>query len=305
MPSWTELFDNHGVKTVSKTDKMRRAYVPTADQRLAMKAAGLEPSSGDHKAIHVIGVLFDSSLRSMQISYYNSERVGSHRNRTPETRIGQGLPRWISAGDQIVIGNVGKRVFVAKEPLPPLGRNFLTSDNGDHLTTQDSEPLTVPVEPDLDDLSRRLEAGIPVLIGTPVELRRRREIRSRIDELQNELSRLSSEYGGMGHNNPPKDEDLTSADTEVLSIMVNSSNILTAELSKEEPNALEIAKAGSSLRNLGHWLAGKGDVFADEFAKGLGKSLGENIGKAIGLAVLITTISSVIGFWLQAITWPF
>lgn len=303
MPEWADLFDNHGVKIVSQTDKEKSAYVPTADQRLAMKAAGLEPSSGEEKATCTIGVLFDSSMQSMQISYYNSERIGSGRG--PEPRIGQGLPRWIDVGDSLVIGNIGNRVFFAREPVPSLGEDFLITEEGDRRTTEEGDLITVPVEPDLDRLARDIEQGRSVLLGSPVELKRRAEIRAHIDELENELSRLTPEHGGIGHNNPPEDDEPESRESGMLATVAESAAALRAELDKEEPDALEVAKAGVLLRNVGRWLAGKGDTFAEEFAKSFGKSLGDTAGKCVGLALLLTTVASWVGKWLQAITWPF
>lgn len=303
MADWADLFENFGVKTASPTDKEKSAYVPTADQRAALAAAGIEPSFGENKAVHTIGVLFDLSQGSMQVSYYNSERAGS--GRLPEARIGQGLPRWINIGDQVVIGNIGNRVFVAKEPVPPVGEAFLTTEDGSFLTTEDGDPLTVSVEPDLDVLMEELSAGRPALMGSPVEQRHRSEILARIEELQNELSQFAPDHGGMGHNNPPQDEEAEAQDAAVITTVAEATTALRIELAKEEPDVIEVAKSGLVLRNVGSWLAGKGDAFADEFAKSLGKSLGDAVGKAIGVAMLLTTISTLVGGWLQAITWPF
>lgn len=303
MVDWADLFENYGVKTASLTDKEKSAYVPTADQRAALAAAGIEPSFGEDKAVHTIGVLFDPSQRSMQVSYYNSQRAGS--GRPPEARIGQGLARWINVGDQVVIGNIGGRVFVAKEPVPPLGEAFVTAEDGALLTTEDGEPLTVSVESDLDVFMDELRAGRPALIGSLVEQRRRREILARIEELENELSQLAPDHGGMGHNNPPQDGEAEAQDAAVIATVAEVTTALRIELAKEEPDVIEVAKSGSVLRNVGSWLAGKGDTFADEFAKSLGKSLGDAVGKAVGIAMLLTTISRLVGGWLQAITWPF
>lgn len=303
MVDWADLFENHGVKTATPTDKEKSAYVTTADQRRALAAAGVEPSFGEDKAVYTIGVLFDPSQGSMQVSYYNSERNGS--GRLPEARIGQGLPRWINIGDQVVIGNIGSRVFVAREPVPPLGEAFLTDEGGSPLTTEDGEPLTISVEPDLDILMEELKAGRPVLTGSPVEQRRRSEILARIEELENELSRLTPDHGGMGHNKPPQDEEAEAQDAAVIATVAEATTSLRIEFAKEEPDVIEVAKSGSALRNVGSWLAGKGDAFADEFVKSLGKALGDAVGKAVGVAALLTMISTLVGGWLQAITWPF
>jgi hypothetical protein len=135
-PDWASIFDNYGIKSVTPTDKLKGAYVPTAAQRSAMAAAGLQPSSGAVKAVHSLGVLSDPSLTTMQVSYYNSERVGS--GRSPEPRIGQGLIPWISIGDTIVIGNVGGKVLVAKAGAA----NVSAQDTGRRLASE-VDPATI------------------------------------------------------------------------------------------------------------------------------------------------------------------
>jgi len=306
MPEWAELFDNYGIKTVSATDKQKFAYVPTATQRFAMVSAGLEPSSSEDKAVLTINVLFDPKLKSIQISYYNSKRAGS--GRLPEPRIGQGLPKWIAKGDSLIIGNVGKRVFVAKDPIPPVGQAFLTTENGAFLTTDDGSRITVPVEPDLDRLAYDLEAGRPVLIGNPADLRRRSLLRDRVRELEEELDRLRPNHGGIGHNNPPADSQAEAPSPKILDLVAASVETIRTEVEKGQPDAVNVARSGSFLRNMADWLAGKGNVFADEFAKAFGKSLGDAAGKAVAAAGLIMLLGSLVASltgWLQAITWPF
>ena len=306
VPDWADLFDNYGIKTASPTDKEKGAYIPTAAQRFAMASAGLEPSWGESKAAQTIEVLFDPAVRTMRISYYNSERSGS--GRSPEPRIGRGLPRWIAAGDAIVIGNVGARIFVAKEPIPSIGQDFLTAEDGNRLTKENGDYITVPVEPDLDQLTHDLEAGKPTLVGNPAERDRRDDLLSRIDELEEELNRARPNHGGLGHNNPPAESEQNSLSPEVLAAVASSAETIRSELTKDEPDALEIARAGSALRGIAHWLAGKGDIFADEFVKAFGKSLGNGTAKAIAFAALVKLLMSIVigvSSWLQVVTWPF
>ncbi|MDR6513321.1 hypothetical protein J2792_004214 [Novosphingobium capsulatum] len=299
---WAELFENFGTKIVSETDKDKGAYVPSSPQKYAMGAAGIEPSYGEEKATYTIGVLFDPALRSMQISYYNAERSGS--GRSPEPRIGRGLVQWIETGDDLVIGNVGNRVFVAKEPIAPVGRAFLTDSNGVFLTDSNGTFLTAHVSPDLDELTEALEAGRPSLMGNPADLRRREPLIRQIAAVKDQLAELHPQHGGIGHNNPPADEDEETA----LDIIEETVEHLDAELAKEEPDAVQVGRAGRMLRNAIHWLGGKADLFAEEFVKAFGKSLGETAGKAIvGAAVLASLGALVTGVavWLQAVSWPF
>jgi hypothetical protein len=301
MPEWAALFDNYGIKTVSRNDREKNAYVLTASQRFAMSAAGLEPSFGEDKAVYTVEVLFDPAVRSMQISYYNSERAGS--GRSPEPRVGRGLLRWIDVGDELVIANVGNRVFVAKGPIPPVGQDFLATEDGARLTDEKGDYITVPVSPDVSGLADDLENGRPTLIGSPAELQMRRQLLDRIGELERELEQLRPGHGGIGHNNPPADED--DPDPELIDFVAESAGILRTELTKEAPDALQVARAGIALRNAGHWLAGKGDAFADEFVRALGKSLGGASGKAVILVALLEALPVDVAAWLQAITWPF
>lgn len=298
---WAELFDNFGTKIVSETDKDKGAYVPSSSQRYAMRTAGLEPSYGEGKAACTIGVLFDPAVRSMQISYYNSERSGS--GRSPEARIGRGLVQWIEIGDELVIGNVGSRVFVAKEPIAPVGQAFLTDGDGTFVTDADGAFLTDAITPELDELTNALEAGHPSLTGNPADLRRRGQLIGQIAAVKEQLAELRPQHGGVGHNNPPSDEEAS-----VLDIVEETVDHLGAEIAKDDPDAIKVGRAGKTLRNAVHWLGGKGDLFAAEFAKAFGKSLGENAGKALavaGVIALLGTLVTHVATWLQAITWPF
>lgn len=302
---WAELFDSFGTKIVSETDKDRGAYVPSSSQRYAMRTAGLEPSYGEKKAVCTIGVLFDPALRSMQISYYNAERSGS--GRSPEPRIGRGLLQWIEIGDELVIGNVGSRVFVAKEPIAPVGQAFLTDADGAFVTDADGAFLTDSVTPDLDELTEALEAGRPSLTGNPADLRRREQLIGQIAAMKEQLAALRPQHGGVGHNNPPPDEEGAETSS-VLDIVEETVDHLGIELAKEDPDAVQVGRAGRTLRNAGHWLGGKGDLFAEEFAKAFGKSLGESAGKAFAIAGLLTLLGTLVthvATWLQAISWPF
>ncbi len=108
---WSTVFDRFGSKMVTANDVGKSAYVPTEEQRAAFEAAGKDP---DDRAIFDIDVLFDPLTRSIEISYYNSVRAGS--GRPPETRIGRDLIRWAGVGDQIIIGNKGASIMVARVP---------------------------------------------------------------------------------------------------------------------------------------------------------------------------------------------
>lgn len=111
---WSTIFDNFGIKKVGSTDKSKSAYVPNEDQKVALAAAGKDPSL---RATFAIEVLFDTSNKSLISSYYNSKR--KKLGRTPEARIGRGLVHWAQVGDEIVIGNKGARVIACKVSASP------------------------------------------------------------------------------------------------------------------------------------------------------------------------------------------
>jgi hypothetical protein len=129
---WTAIFDNFGRKRVTQTDKNKSAYVLNEAQREAVSAAGVTPSEGGTKKTIKVEILFDPEISSVRASYYNSLRAGS--GRTPETRMGQGLIRWVDVGDEIIIGNKGNRIIAARVGALPdkasdLGRTL--ARNGD------------------------------------------------------------------------------------------------------------------------------------------------------------------------------
>lgn len=109
---WGTIFDNFGVKRVTRTDKGKGAYVVSEAQKEALLAAGHSPSETEDRTIIGIDILFDPDVQSVTASYYNSLREGS--GRTPETRMGLGIIHWAAIGDELIIGNCGNRVMAAR-----------------------------------------------------------------------------------------------------------------------------------------------------------------------------------------------
>src|SRR5262249_11349493 len=113
--NWGELFENHGIKVVTRTDKSKGAYVPTASQVNAIEATGLRPSSKRPADDIRVIVLNDAGLREVNASYYHAERVPDP-TRSPEPRMGHAfISAWLQIGDRVVIGNIGKELFAAKD----------------------------------------------------------------------------------------------------------------------------------------------------------------------------------------------
>lgn len=114
---WAEIFENHGIKHVSATDKEKSAYVLNSAQRSALDSAGIVPQKG---VSFDATVLLDPSKKSVAASYYHSERSAA-AERAPEPRMGlEFITSWLNVGDNVLIGNIGSEVFALKLPgLPP------------------------------------------------------------------------------------------------------------------------------------------------------------------------------------------
>jgi predicted HNH restriction endonuclease len=110
---WSSLFDNFGLKIVSRTDKMKSAYLPSEGQRNALMAAGIFAAPADEAVVFQIEVLFDSTTPSVTATYYKSMRYGSGRD--SELRMGRSIiSSWLQESDEVVIGNVGNRLLAAR-----------------------------------------------------------------------------------------------------------------------------------------------------------------------------------------------
>lgn len=110
---WASAFENFATKTVTFTDKNKGAYVPTAEQRAVLSAAGFEAGDGgENAAVLSIEVLGDSGWSELETSYYGSMRHGA--GRSPEIRMGRDFIHWAEKGDSIGVGNIGNQVYAWK-----------------------------------------------------------------------------------------------------------------------------------------------------------------------------------------------
>jgi len=117
----TELFENIGTKAVTKTDKDKGAFVPNADQKDVLTAAGFEPGQGGENATTIhITVLFEASEIELETSYYSSMRQDP--SRIPESRMGRDFVRWMERDDSISLAHIGGKVFAWKNG--PSNRSF-------------------------------------------------------------------------------------------------------------------------------------------------------------------------------------
>ncbi len=99
-------FGDYGLKTVSRTDVNKSAYVPNIPQKRVFEAANIDPM--DRGEI-IVKELF--SNRPLTISYYATLREGA--NRTPEPRMGlTDLINYMSVGDEILFTRDENTIFI-------------------------------------------------------------------------------------------------------------------------------------------------------------------------------------------------
>lgn len=99
-------FDMYGIKTVSKTDVEKGAYIPNKTQKEVLSSIGINPSEGQHIKIKE---LFTNN--EFEISYYPSVREGS--GRTPEIRMGlKDLISYINHNDEVLFTTDGTDIFI-------------------------------------------------------------------------------------------------------------------------------------------------------------------------------------------------
>ena len=110
----------YAIKTVSKTDVEKSAYLPNKEQQQIMSSLNFTPI---HDSRIEIKELFSNRL--LTISYYPSERVGS--GRSAEIRMGlNDLISYISIGDELLFTHDNHHIFIYNLSQ---GTNYETEDN--------------------------------------------------------------------------------------------------------------------------------------------------------------------------------
>jgi hypothetical protein len=170
-----------------------------------------------------------------------------------------------------------------------------------------------PSRETLEQVIDRLRSGVArPRYGDGFEVEQREAIQADLERLRGALVQVTPPHGGIGHNNPPPDEDSPQA-VVVVDVRVASETI-GRELAKAEPNALEVAEATSHLQKSLAWLGKKLEVAADSFAKGFGNALGIAAAGGViaggallipGMLQLIIGIIQRVTDWLSYVTTPF
>ncbi len=100
-------FLNYAIKTVSKTDVNKSAYVPNMKQKEIFEYFNINPM--DRRQDIQIKELFTN--RTLTISYYASQREGA--NRASESRMGlQDLISYISIGNEVLFTHDHESIFI-------------------------------------------------------------------------------------------------------------------------------------------------------------------------------------------------
>lgn|GEM_PF-874161 len=119
---WGIFFENWGIKTVTRNDSEKKAYVLNADQRQAVEAAGFLPAP-DQNAPQLItlSVLLEPSRQSVVASYYLARR-SKQAQRAAEARMGRQLIKeWLQPGDVLLVANIGSHLYALKADSLPAG----------------------------------------------------------------------------------------------------------------------------------------------------------------------------------------
>lgn len=163
---------------------------------------------------------------------------------------------------------------------------------------------------ELADIERSIAAGIKPDFGTEEELGQRRRALIEIDKLEMELPAQKPVHGGVGHNNPPPEYQLTNED---LAVVAKEAAIIRIELNQKAPDVAKVARSTGRLKKVIDWLAKKSDLAAEEFVKAFGKKTGEWAGTAVismlligsGLLPHLWNVIVLAAQWLWTVAMPF
>jgi hypothetical protein len=161
--------------------------------------------------------------------------------------------------------------------------------------------------PDLDDIVREIEAGTQVRFGGPDELLERKVILERISALEDALEKLQPPHGGIGHNQPPPDNDIA---IEKSAEIIEAANSIKTELRKDQPDALAAGRSALILKGILKWAAAKADMAVNVFVTALAGKMGYDAAIDLKgawaevLRVIHSIIIAVIN-WLSSISMPF
>ena len=150
----------------------------------------------------------------------------------------------------------------------------------------------------------RIAAGAEAHLGDGWELGERQRILDRLSRLEAALG-LSPYPAGIGHNNPPRDDDKSE---KLRAHILAASATIRTELKKDRPLLQAIARGTSGLLAGARWIGKKVDVTVDAFAKSFGTTAGPLAATAVftpAVHQMILEACNTAIQWLTNITAPF
>jgi len=109
--NWDFFFDNWGVKTFIAKDIAKRAYVPNAEQRQALNAAGFLPAPDSNlQQLISVNVLLEPGYRlgrGKLLPCTTVRESGTYARSRTGTRVDQ---KWLKLGDTLLLANIGRCV---------------------------------------------------------------------------------------------------------------------------------------------------------------------------------------------------
>lgn len=154
--------------------------------------------------------------------------------------------------------------------------------SADAQAEQDEEPYE-PFPVDLDEVNRRLDAGVQPNYGDGYERQTRARLIRDIEELEFELPREDAEHGGIGHNQPPAEMKMSA---EELAEARTALTAIKGELLKDRPDAKAVARSAGLLQKLWDGVKHHASLAGDEFSKNAGGAAGKVVGVAVGSAIV-------------------
>ena len=136
---------------------------------------------------------------------------------------------------------------------------------------------------------RNLQDGFPPKFGDEVEQSLRAKLLDEVEQLAKVLAPVAR-HGGIGHNNPPLEDDDPTIE---ITDFAKAVETIQSELGASEPNALEVAKATSRLKAALDWMGSKADIWVESFAKESGSAAGKWFTKIVAADVAWHTFNGL------------